>query len=352
MKNYLVSVIVPIYNIELYLRKCVDSIISQSYTNIEIILVDDGSTDSSREICDEYAQIDSRVRPVHKENGGLTSARKAGIEASNGDYVMIVDGDDWIDSQTIRCMVDVLQTEPNVSLVIFPYTKEYSNRSVKRSFFSNDMTFETADIMREKVYRRLFGLTNSELSHPESLDYLSTCVGKMYPREYVLQAKFVDTQVVGSYEDGIFNIFALKNCKNAKYLNYPFYHYRKTEGSLTQTYRPKLINQWNYLFSLIQLEIDDSRLSEDYQEALNNRISLSVLGIGMNELGNPNGGFFQFRRYMKEYICSELYRQSILTMRLQNLPLAWKMMMLCCKYKLSFGLAIILEMIKKMKSIL
>lgn len=350
MKEPLVSVIVPVYNVETYLRKCVDSIISQSYTNIEIVLVDDGSTDSSKNICDEYAKKDSRVRPVHKENGGLTSARKAGIESSTGEYVMIVDGDDWIDTQTVQCLVNELQRMPDLGVVLFPYTKEYANRSVERCFFPENQFFENADHVKQKVYRRLFGLTNAELSHPESLEYLVTCVGKLYRREYALQAKFVDTKDVGSGEDCIFNLYALRDCEKAVYLNQPFYHYRKTEGSLSQNYRPKFSIQWRYLFSLIQQVIDENALSVDYQEALNNRISLSVLGIGMNELCNPKGAFFQFKRYMKEYISSENYQQAISTMKLKKLPLVWKIMMFCSRYRLSFGLALILTLANKLKS--
>lgn len=349
MRDPIVSVIVPVYNVESYLRKCVESLISQTYRNIEIVLVNDGSTDSSKYICDEYARQDSRVKPVHKENGGLTSARKAGVESSTGEYVMIVDGDDWIDSRTIQYMIDEVKKDPDVGLVLFPYTKEYSDRSVERAFFPQDIAFDDCTKVKEKVYRRLFGLTNSELSHPESLDYLATCVGKLYRREYVLQAKFVDTQDVGSYEDGIFNIFALKNCKKAVYKNCPFYHYRRTDGSLSQTYRPCLANQWSYLFSLIQSEISESKLSDDFQEALNNRISLSVLGIGMNELRNRKGGFFDFKRYMSNYVSTEKYRRAIQNMKLKNLPIAWRVMMLCCKYRFSFVLALILIIIKKIK---
>lgn len=350
MRDVLVSVIVPIYNIENYLKQCVDSIIHQSYRNIEIVLVDDGSTDSSRYICDEYAKNDFRVKPIHKENGGLTSARKAGIEASTGEYVMFVDGDDWIDESTVECLVNEVKKNTDVELVFFPYTKEYSNKSVNREFFSNDKTFDNAEVVKQKIYRRLFGLTNSELSHPESLDYFATCWGKLYMRRLVLQAKFVDTKDVGSYEDGIFNIFALKTCNKAIYKNCPFYHYRGNNGSLSQSYRQHLAKQWEYLFSLIQLEINESYLSEDFQEALNNRIALSVLGIGMNELSNPKGSFHQFNCYMRDYISMDNYQEAIMSMQLKELPFAWKVMMFCCKNKLYFGLSFILQTINKLKS--
>lgn len=100
----LVSVIVPIYNVEAYLERCVDSIINQTYKNLEIILVDDGSPDRCGEICDEYASKDSRIVVIHKENGGLSDARNAGIEKAQGEYLSFVDSDDWIEPNMIEVL--------------------------------------------------------------------------------------------------------------------------------------------------------------------------------------------------------------------------------------------------------
>ena len=108
MKN-LISVIVPVYNVEKYIRKCVDSILAQTYKNIEIILVDDGSTDLSSQICDEYQNGFDNVTVIHKDNGGLVSARKAGIEVVKGDYVSCVDGDDWIDEDMISYLYNIVR---------------------------------------------------------------------------------------------------------------------------------------------------------------------------------------------------------------------------------------------------
>ena len=92
----MISVIVPIYNVEKYVNKCVGSIVNQTYTNLEIILVDDGSPDRCPEICDEWAKKDSRIKVIHKKNGGLSDARNAGMKIASGDYIAFVDSDDWI----------------------------------------------------------------------------------------------------------------------------------------------------------------------------------------------------------------------------------------------------------------
>lgn len=101
-QNALISVIVPVYNVEAYLPRCIDSILAQTYENLEVILVDDGTKDSSDKICDEYAGKDARIRVIHKQNGGLSSARNAGIDVAKGEYLAFVDSDDWIEPDAVE----------------------------------------------------------------------------------------------------------------------------------------------------------------------------------------------------------------------------------------------------------
>ncbi len=122
MNKLLVSIIVPIYNVEKYLRNCLDSLITQTYRNVEIILVDDGSKDSSGDICDEYALKDSRIIVIHKENGGLSSARNAGLDIATGDFFMFVDSDDHVESQFCEKPLQ-LALKNNVDIVAFGYFK-------------------------------------------------------------------------------------------------------------------------------------------------------------------------------------------------------------------------------------
>ena len=116
MTNPKVSVIVPVYNVEKYLHRCIDSILAQSFTDFELLLVNDGSKDKSGEICDEYAAKDSRVRVFHKENGGVTSARKLGFDSSVGEYVLFVDSDDYLDKDGIASLVSL--SDDDVDIII------------------------------------------------------------------------------------------------------------------------------------------------------------------------------------------------------------------------------------------
>ena len=127
MNSIKISVIVPIYGIEKYLPKCIESILDQSFKDFELILVDDGSPDNCPEICDTYAKKDSRINVIHKVNGGLLSARKAGLEAANGDYISYVDGDDWVDKYYLDTLYKLAITN-NVDLTVTWHFREFNGK--------------------------------------------------------------------------------------------------------------------------------------------------------------------------------------------------------------------------------
>ena len=126
--NVRTSVIVPIYNVEKYLSACLDSIINQTYRNFEIILVDDGATDGSGVICDQYAQSDGRIHVIHKKNEGPNCARQTGVLAAQGDYIAFVDADDWLDEDFLECGIHLMENE-KADIVIMGCTKENENCS-------------------------------------------------------------------------------------------------------------------------------------------------------------------------------------------------------------------------------
>lgn len=108
MEKYKISIIIPCYDVEKYVEKCIESVIQQTYRNIEIILVDDGSNDNTGDICDSYSRIDERIIVIHKKNGGLSSARNAGISVATGDYIIFIDSDDWISKRTLQYLMNLL----------------------------------------------------------------------------------------------------------------------------------------------------------------------------------------------------------------------------------------------------
>ena len=162
----LISVIVPIYNVKSYLRQCLDSLLAQTYSNLEILLIDDGSTDESGNIADEYAQRDNRIRTFHQRNGGISAARNKGLDAMSGDYVMFVDGDDYVDKDFCKVALN-LAIEKHVDIVSFGYClfieqRDYTERKVTlkpRQLNNEDAILELIrrrDVMNNFVWNKIF----------------------------------------------------------------------------------------------------------------------------------------------------------------------------------------------------
>ncbi|MBQ3691504.1 MAG: glycosyltransferase [Bacteroidales bacterium] len=222
-ENPLVSVIVPIYKVENYLRECVDSIISQSYNNLEIILVDDGSPDNCPKICDEYAQKDSRIKVIHKPNGGLSDARNAGIEIAKGEYLSFVDSDDVIHPQMIEVLMKPLIEDKCLKMSACQFLE-----------FDDSKEFEK----------------NQELKPLETIDYQeyftkkiwATAWGKVYERRLFENIKYP----VGRYHEDEFTTY--KVCYEAKIVVYTksqMYFYRQREGSIMAKMSLKRITDYH-----------------------------------------------------------------------------------------------------------
>jgi glycosyltransferase involved in cell wall biosynthesis len=155
MANSLITVIVPVYGVEPYLRKCVDSIVAQTYTNLEIILVDDGSPDNCGKICDEYAERDERVRVVHKENGGLSDARNAGLNIMRGEYVAFVDSDDWVLPNYINDMYEsLIKYESDISLSGTVYVYENGKRNMVLAINNTDGLYTQKEAVEKLFYQK------------------------------------------------------------------------------------------------------------------------------------------------------------------------------------------------------
>lgn len=129
--RYVVSVIVPVYNVECYLERCLDSILSQTYTNLEIILINDGSTDQSSQICDAYVKRDPRIRVIHQRNQGVSAARDVGLENATGEFIGFVDADDWIEPDMYEVMIYKIQEE-NCEVVICDYDEIHNDQLIVR----------------------------------------------------------------------------------------------------------------------------------------------------------------------------------------------------------------------------
>ena len=212
----LISVIVPVYNASKYLNRCIDSILAQTYTNLEVILVDDGSTDESPAICDSYGEKDNRVKVVHKENGGVSSARNAGLKVASGEYVAFVDCDDSIDSNMYELLAGIMEKE-KVDLVICDNYRHENNKITTKSKRPSGM------ISKEIIKDRPMLISATEIN-------ICAPWNKLYKRA-LIDFEF-DTNVNWG-EDQLFNYKYISKIDKMYYLDKQLYHYYVYSTSLS-----------------------------------------------------------------------------------------------------------------------
>lgn len=221
----LVSVVIPVYNAEPYLTVCIESVVNQTYRKLEIILVDDGSTDGSPAICDGFAAADPRVRVIHKKNEGLVRARKTGVSLAKGDYVTYVDADDWIDPDTYETVLKKREGA-GADIILYGLTEEYMDCSVVKENLAAEGYYAGWEI-KEKIY-------------PQMLDggvffrfgILPNLVCKLVRRELLwrIQTQVSDSVQVGEDADCTFQM--LLQAESIQIMRYAPYHYRKRTDSM------------------------------------------------------------------------------------------------------------------------
>lgn len=219
MRNPKISVIVPVYNVEKYLRRCVDSILAQTFTDFELLLIDDGSTDKSGEICDEYGQMDGRVRVFHQENGGVSKARNVGLDHAEGEWVTFIDSDDYISDSYFACI-----SKATEDLVILQ-----CKHFVDDEIFSN----EQFKIMPQKCY----GEENVKNFICQHMLYqiMLTPWGKMFKKNKIGKIRFNVSQKLG--EDVIFVHQYLLFCCSLNVISDAIYYYYDNDGCFELKYK-------------------------------------------------------------------------------------------------------------------
>lgn len=231
-----VSVIIPVYNVERYLQECVDSVRRQSFSDIEIILVDDGSTDASGRMCDEVSRIDQRVRVVHKQNEGLGRARNTGLDVASGEWVMFVDSDDFIALNTIEyCMGIIDRVKVDELRFLFEF---FSDGKKSPGIVP---TGSDCHVSEEK-WVKMEPLMDSMAELPGPRSFIATSIGSactaLYRRE-IIESHRLRFESEREYisEDYLFNIEFGANCGGIGYISEKFYFYRSNPLSLTHTLR-------------------------------------------------------------------------------------------------------------------
>lgn len=226
------SVIVPIYKVEKYLNKCIDSILAQTYKNFELLLIDDGSPDRCPQICDEYAALDKRVRVIHKKNGGLVSARNVGIEEARGEYICYVDGDDWIDEKLLESVYEKALRIKSPDVVIFGIVKKFANRD-EEIFTDLKDGFYDKNQLKNEVYPYM--MYDNRKPFCQGLIFPAAC-NKIYKRS-LLKEHYCEDLKIRMGEDNAFVYEMLWYAESIYIYNKIFYYYNQLNpGAMNQSY--------------------------------------------------------------------------------------------------------------------
>ena len=237
MKKPLISVVVPIYNVQAYVGKCVESLLQQTHTACEIILVDDGSTDDSGKICDRYVEKDERVRVLHKANGGVSSARNAGVAAMRGEFLAFVDPDDWVELSYLEELAAPLLKDETIDMVVgcFYLREDGQGVPISEGKKGTEGYLATKDRLRQMM---------------DGVYWDESLCGKLYKGALWTDFSFPDAMQVG--EDLYANWQILQRAKKVYYTPSQRYHYALREGSLTNSPRPE--NRFGFLTALHEIE--------------------------------------------------------------------------------------------------
>lgn len=310
--NNLISIIVPVYKVEKYLRRCVDSILAQTYQNIEVLLIDDGSPDNSGEICDEYAEKDSRVRAFHKPNGGVSSARNLGLKEANGEYIGFVDADDYIDKTMYEVLLGNLIKE-NADISICSYNQEDSNGVFHKHWPHDDYLTIIGDRQIEYLISNQY--------------YTCSCWDRLFKKELLKDFWFDESKKV--YEDLLFLYEVAKKSSKTVFTSSPLYNYCNNDGtsvarSLFDDRKMDIINVSQYILNDISVS-KPSLMRVAKREFVRNNLMCASLAKAAGYSNQENIKLIQ--RNIRKNLVSYLFSSASIGYKINAIMISfsWKM---------------------------
>lgn len=326
----MISIIIPVYNVEKYLERCVVSVCNQTYDDLEIILVDDGSTDKSGIICDRLAQKDNRITVYHKENQGLGLTRNYGMNRCNGKYIMFLDSDDYIDKTMLENMVNVAENK-QADLVISGFKKV---TEAEEKLFSERYEYEEfiGDKVKDDLLPRMIG------SMPQKRDSIFTMAcGKLYNKESIEKSKikFPSERKIQS-EDLAFQLDYIPSIQRAIVINGDYYNYRVNSNSLTMVYKKDRFDKLIEVYLYVLNKIKEHNLPEKTFLRADKMFFVQFYAILQQEvlhMNIQNLSKDEKKRNVKNYINHKTVRKIIDEYPIGKLKLTQKIFVLMIKYR-------------------
>ncbi len=314
------SVIVPVYKVEKYLSSCIESVLNQTFSDFELILVDDGSPDACPQICDSYKETDDRIKVVHKQNGGLASARRAGIKVAEGDYVFNLDSDDLIENDTLECAYKIIK-ETNCEIVSFAYRWVKNGITIDITNDGLDEGLYTEENIRKHIYPRL--LMDKNMNHISY--YLS---GKAIKRELLAPNQLGVSEKISLGEDLCCVVPCYLQTKSVYISKKTAYLYSVREDSLSKEFNTKQI----YLIEDVINEICSNNMEKvvDFEEQLYRYSCFMCFAILASA---AEGNHFKSIKEIRGNIINSSHNEKILSAKFENISLKSKITVFLMKKK-------------------
>lgn len=334
------AIVVPVYNVEQYLDECIKSILHQEYTDFSVILVDDGSTDSSGKKCDDWAEKDKRVKTYHKKNGGLMSAWKYGVVNSESAYVGFVDSDDWIEPNMYSVMVEEAEKQ-NADIVTCGLIADYEgkNESKREQILLPSGVYEKSDI-EEKIYPIL--LSGRSYS---TRGFSPNRVTKVFKRELLEECLSNCNEDVSIGEDLLTTFYCLQNAKRVVIKSGFFpYHYRINQASMIRNYSDSKYEKIDILY---QNMLDANKQSKyDFSEQIHtDYIKLVIMQLD-SEILFSGKNVRQLIKRMKEISRTSNFCNAVAHSEYTKLPIKYKIYLWSFRYRI-YGLALMMRKVKR-----
>ena len=335
-----ISFIVPVYNVEDYLEQCIDSILNQTFTDFECILIDDGSTDKCPLLCDEYAKTDERIKVIHQKNSGVSAARNTGIEVAKGEWVYFVDSDDWLQLDAAEILYkDAIEHGADcvMSDCMLHCENGYQNRRYQfsQAFFTDDRR------TIEKIQLNI-------LCHRFSPYYSSTGTagyaapwGKFIKLEILINNNIrFDTYAKGVFDDGVYSLYLLDHVETFYYNRTHTYNYRINWDSITRKFKPDAMEILKRNYELVDIFIEKTGKDDSFKQAeACRRVSFfaNYLSKYYFNLQNP-----LIKKEIKKRILSDLnswpYKDAFRNAKYRNLGIKHRYVLFCGRHRCYAGL--------------
>lgn len=308
MMKSLISIIIPCYNVEDFLQKTIECVIHQTYPDWELILVDDGSKDNTLKICNEYAKKDSRIKVIHKPNGGLVSARNAGFYVATGEWVMYIDGDDWIDVNTCEILTMYIEQHGNVDIIFWKCIQELGDISIKGKWeWPCKEPYHLYDTHAECIE-----LSRNVLVYKSGI---ATAYCKLINMRYARENNIRHDDRLRQGAEGIeFSLRAFYHANKVLYVNEYFNHYRYNPNSISKAVNEKNTKYITDCFNVINEDILHFERKEEFKQALYQRVCYALIAMAMNSYfhpANPEPLIVKVRKYTAAIKDNPLYKEAV-----------------------------------------